>query len=110
MPDQQEQHSIESQWDPVYLHARKEAALILGVWFVAFLWTVPFSYFNGFNSQVPIEDIQFIVGIPTWVFWGIAVPWICCNLVTIWFCFRYFSEDDLEPPAADSAEPEGGRK
>lgn len=108
MPDQQSQPSIESQWDPVYVHARKEAVLILAVWFVAFLWTVPFCYFNGFNSQVEPGEIQFILGIPTWVFWGVAVPWIGCNLVTIWFCFWYFTEDDLEPPAA-SADAEGGR-
>ena len=101
MPDQESQPLIESQWDPVYLHARKEAALILGVWFVAFLWTVPFCYFNGYDSQIDVKELTFILGMPSWVFWGIAVPWMCCNLVTIWFCFGYFSEDDLEPHAAN---------
>lgn len=111
MPEKPQPDSIDSQWDPVYLHARKEAVLILGVWFLAFIWTVPYCYFNGYDSQVNIEEIQFILGMPTWVFWGIAMPWMCCNLATIWFCFWYFSEDDLEPSATDSqvAAPEGGR-
>lgn len=99
---------MDSEWDPVYLHARKEAALILGVWFLALLWTLPMSYLNGFESQVDIEDITFIVGMPTWVFWGIGFPWMMANLITIWFCFFYFSEDDLEPKESSLGEEKAG--
>jgi len=98
MTDSSEDRSLDSQWDPVYLHARKEAALILGIWLLALLWTLPFSYFNGFESQVAIEDVTFLWGMPRWVFFGIGCPWMVANILTIWFCFFYFSVDDLEPP------------
>lgn len=107
MTQQSEEQSLDSEWDPVYLHARKEATLILGVWFLALLWTLPMSYFNGFDSQVGIDDVTFMFGMPSWVFWGIGLPWMLANLATIWFCFFYFSEDDLEPPdISDDADGE----
>lgn len=107
MTQSSEDQSIDSEWDPVYLHARKEAVLILAVWFLALLWTLPMSYFNGFESQVDIEQVSFIFGMPKWVFWGIGLPWMMANLITIWFCFFYFSEDDLDPQQdADSSDDE----
>jgi len=87
MPDTPQKSPTDLEWDPVYLHARKEAWLILGVWFLAMLWTLPVSYFNGFDSQVDIEQVTFIWGMPSWVFWGIGLPWMVANLITIWFCF-----------------------
>jgi hypothetical protein len=101
MPDTPQKSPTDLEWDPVYLHARKEAWLILGVWFLAMLWTLPVSYFNGFDSQVDIEQVTFIWGMPSWVFWGIGLPWMVANLITIWFCFCYFSTDDLEPPESN---------
>ncbi|MDG2389167.1 MAG: DUF997 family protein [Planctomycetaceae bacterium] len=98
MPETPQEKLPDPQWDPVYLHARKEAMLILGVWFLALLWTLPVSYYNGFDSQIEIEQVTFIWGMPSWVFWGVGLPWMVANLITVWFCFFYFSADDLEPP------------
>jgi len=32
---------------------------------------------------------------PSWVVWGIAVPWIVADIFTVWFCFFYMKDDDL---------------
>jgi hypothetical protein len=36
-----------------------------------------------------------IMGIPTWLFWGIFMPWLAADAFTIWFCFFYMKDDEL---------------
>ncbi|MBX3439384.1 MAG: DUF997 family protein [Planctomycetaceae bacterium] len=82
--------------DPVYLHARREALVILALWAAAMLWVVPYSYFFGYHEITDPEQIKTIVGIPDWVFWGVLVPWIVCTLATIALCVWYIKDEDLE--------------
>ena len=79
--------------DPVFLHARREALWILGAWAACLLWAVPYCYLNGYNRSA--EELQTILGMPDWVFWGIVVPWILADVFAIWFCFFYMVDDDL---------------
>ncbi len=94
----------DDEWDPVFIHSRREARLIVLVWLVAMLWTVPYCYFTGFRKEGESPEVTFILGMPDWVFWGIAAPWMVANLFTVWFCFGYFVDDDLgrDPDEADS--------
>ena len=41
------------------------------------------------------ENIPTTLGMPSWVVWGIAVPWIVADIFTVWFCFFYMKDDDL---------------
>ena len=36
-----------------------------------------------------------IAGMPSWVFWGIMVPWALCALFTFWFAGFFMADDDL---------------
>lgn len=90
-----DQISDEPEWDPVFLHSRREAIVIVATWFVALIWTVPFCYLNGFQPESGAREVTFILGMPSWVFYGIACPWMAANLVTVWFCFGYFQVDEL---------------
>jgi len=83
------------EYDPVFLHARREAWIIFGVWVVAFLWAVPFCYLNGYGKTIDPQNFSTVWGIPTWLFWGIAFPWLVADLFTTWFCFFYMENDDL---------------
>jgi len=86
------------QYDPVYLNARREALIIFCVWAACLLWAVPYCYFNGYTSgdeAFQAESFATIWGVPSWVFWGIAMPWMAANVFTIWFCFFYMADDDL---------------
>ena len=49
-----------------------------------------------------------MLGFPTWVFWGILVPWMACTAVSVWFAFAFMGDEDLgEEPAGDA--PREGR-
>lgn len=92
--------------DPVFVHSRREAMLILIVWAVCFAWTVPYCYFTGFQTTAA-EDWQLSLtwGMPSWVVWGVAVPWLIAGVVSIAICLFVIEDDDLgladdEAPAA----------
>ena len=81
-----------------YRHARQEAFLIFCAWAAAFLWAVPYCYLTGFTTaaaSVEPAEIPLVMGIPSWVFWGIGVPWLVADLFTVWLCFFHMKDDDL---------------
>ncbi|HUG18894.1 MAG TPA: DUF997 family protein [Planctomycetaceae bacterium] len=102
----------DSDWDPVYIHSRREAILIICTWLVALLWTVPYCYLNGYLPAEVSREVTFIWGMPSWVFYGIACPWMIANLFTVWFCFGFFEDDDLgeNDPEGSSGEPYSGEE
>lgn len=88
--------SDDFEFDDTFLHARKEALIILGIWFVCLLWTIPYCYLNGFTD--PTSDaaaIPTVWGIPSWVFWGVGLPWLMADIATTWFCFVTMKDDNL---------------
>ena len=83
-------------WDPVFLHARREAVVILVLFAVCLVWSMGVCYFAGYLA--PGEDrphAATVLGIPAWAFWGILVPWLAVDAFTIWFCFFFMKDDDL---------------
>jgi len=106
--------------DPVYRHSIREAVFILVVWFGCFVWTCTYCYLYGYASHEPnptatpvaigelvgplesfnrdplVLEEPFGLGIPDWVFYGVVVPWLFCIVLTFWYCFYFFTEDDLE--------------
>jgi hypothetical protein len=87
-------------WDPVFLHARREALLILAIWGAALLWCIISSTSAGYAEVISTDaegsiSIETIWGIPRWVFFGIALPWLAADLFAIWFCFFCMVDDDL---------------
>ncbi len=89
------------EYDPTFLHSRREAAIIFGVWAAALVWTIPYCYFNGYTTLPSPDALETVWGVPSWVFWGVAFPWLLADLFTVWFCFFYMADDDLgdERPA-----------
>lgn len=87
--------SSELERDPVFLHSRREALIIFCAWLAGLVWAVPYCYTNGYIGNVDPENVKTILGIPSWVFWGIAVPWLVADIFTTWFVFFYMADDDL---------------
>ena len=81
--------------DPVVVHSRREAFWILGTWVVFMIWTVGYSALFGYD--ISPEELNLILGIPSWAFWGVVLPWIGATLFSIYFSVKIMVDDDLEP-------------
>ncbi len=82
-----------SSLDPTFVNARREAWLILCAWVVCLIWTVGYSAVAGYG--VLPEEVSIILGMPSWVFWGVLVPWVAATLFSVWFSLAYIADDDL---------------
>jgi hypothetical protein len=80
---------------PTLVRSRHEALLILAVYVLAMTWTGVVCYFWGYNRPPESLTYPLGLGIPDWVFWGIAVPWLACNLFTAWFTLCYMKDEQL---------------
>lgn len=96
----------EYELDPVFVNSRREAWFIFGLWFVCLIWAVPVSYSLGFGQPATPEDMPLVLGIPRWTFWGVLLPWLVADAVTLWFCFRYLKDDPLDAVAGEEAAEE----
>ena len=79
----------------VFLNSRREAIVIFGSWFVALCWSVPYCYFNGYGHTVDAETFSTTLGMPSWLFTGILLPWIIADLFSAWVCFCFMKDDEL---------------
>jgi len=91
-----------------FRQSRKEFRFMIATWTCFALWT---AGYNGLYAKGdPGEPIRLVLGFPSWVFWGIALPWAVALSVTIWFALRYMQDTDLGVDAGgdDSASGGGG--
>ncbi len=103
------------EYDPTFINSRKEAIIIFSVWILALLWTIPYCYLNGYPTDFDPDKMELVLGMPSWIVWGVAFPWMICNLFTVWFCLFYMKDDDLgenddlptENSKPENAKPEG---
>ena len=84
----------EDLYDPVLLHTRREAWVIVGAFVVCLLWSVPWCYLAGYPEPSG-GQVSTVLGIPAWVFWGVFVPWLAADVFGFWFCFFYMADDPL---------------
>ena len=80
--------------DPVVTHSLRESKTILMIWLIGFLWVVGYCYFFGYPE--PGESITIIMGMPSWVFWGVALPWVLATAANAWIALFGIAEDNLE--------------
>ena len=94
-------------YDPLFIHSRREAIFIFLLWLSCLLWCVPYCYMNGY---VPAgEEVEILWGLPRWIVMGVLGPWMVANVITFLFCAYIFREDELgespdESPHEDSPE------
>ncbi len=56
---------------------------------------MPYCYFNGYQTTHENWQLELTFGLPSWVVWGVAVPWIVCGAISIWYCLFLIEDDDL---------------
>ena len=85
--------------DPVYVHARSETTVIASLCILFLVITLIICGALGYDkSPTEIAQVDATMGMPTWVFWGLLVPWVMVNILTTVFCFTWMSDDDLSDP------------
>ena len=88
--------------DPLFINARRELVVSVLVFVVFGVWVIGVSWLLGRPEEA--ETIGSILGIPTWAFWGVAVPWVLANVFIFWFCFRFMADDDLVSVEGEEAD------
>lgn len=78
--------------------ARREALLVAGLWIAALLWSVGYSYLSGYGATA--DKLQFTLGFPSWIFWGVVAPWVLCAVISLFITRVLMTDEELggEPP------------
>ena len=84
-----------------FKRSRREAGWILIAWLVFAVWVV--GYCRAFAYENPGGDVATVMGMPSWIFWGIALPWFAATVFTIFFATWVMEDHPLE-----AVEGEGG--
>jgi hypothetical protein len=99
--------STASSSKTLLLHARREALIVIIVWAMALVWTVGYCYLRGYDhpadswlvqqgwAVAEAESQASLFGFPSWVLFGILIPWMLCSLFTVFFGFFGIRDDDL---------------
>ncbi len=66
---------------------------MLGFWAVLLLWVVGYCRLFGYGEVGKTPSM--ILGLPSWVVWGVFVPWLLATVFTGWFAIRWIADDDL---------------
>lgn len=86
--------------DPVLRSARREATLTLVFWLLVTCYCVGYCYWHGYahspeDLAQKAAELTFVLGVPSWVFWGLLVPWLGCLAFSTWFAFGFMADDPL---------------
>ena len=72
----------------------KEVKHLLLAWLFFASWVLIYCGFEAYGQDH--EDVKITFGMPSWVFWGIAVPWICSIIYTIYFSLFVMKDNEHE--------------
>ena len=82
--------------DPIFESSLRELKWILLAWLVNFIWVIGYcSLFGYSNSDATV------MGMPSWAFWGVFLPWIVMTLFTVWFAFFQMTDHPYEDEEHD---------
>ncbi len=98
MPKTPRIEPIKRRLDPVFVHSRLEAIVIAFLWTACTAYSCLYSYFLGYlrpGRDLGPSDVQPIMGVPSWFFWGVMAPWVVCGIANVLFSALFVKEDDL---------------
>ncbi len=76
-----------------FKQTKRELGIFLTGWLFFAAWVIIYSYFNAYKDQNKEPSITF--GMPSWVFWGIAVPWICATAFTVYLSLFVIKDQEF---------------
>ncbi|MEM7478098.1 MAG: DUF997 family protein [Planctomycetota bacterium] len=94
----------EYELDPVFVNSRREAWIILVVFLIFAVYSLTVCFIYGRQPEDgDLSKLRTFLGMPSWIAFGIVMPWLAANVVTAWFCFSFMSDDPLDEPYEQSA-------
>ncbi len=84
--------------------SRREAIATAVVWLAACAWVVGYAVMNAYKQEAAPA---LVLGMPSWVFWGVIAPWFAILAITIWAAFWGIRDEDLGEDHADDELPHG---
>ena len=91
--------------DPLLCSARRELKVAVIFWVVFATWAIGLGKLLAYRKPPEGEMISMLMGMPSWVFWVVMLPWFLATLFTLWFALRFMKDHDL---LADSGMNEDG--
>lgn len=91
-PMDRDDESIE--YDPAYLNSLRELKILACFGVGSLLYTVGYSAMFGYRRPESQAEQAITLGMPSWVFWGVLLPWIFTGAVTIAFALFVMRDDD----------------
>ena len=92
----------------------KEAKLVVCIWLIGLIYTAVVIGLWGYVPPAERPDQpSLIFGVPSWVVWGLFVPWVVQVGVTWWFALRVLKDDEPyvdwngTKPGGERSEPPG---
>ncbi|MFO0953685.1 MAG: DUF997 family protein [Isosphaeraceae bacterium] len=79
--------------DPLLRASKREALAVAGIALLAMAYTMVYCVNYGYGREA--EPIRFVLGFPSWIFWGVVAPWTVCTLVCAGFSWWFMEDVDL---------------
>ena len=74
--------------------SRRETIVILVIWSVVCIWVMLSSHFLGYVDDT--SDVKILFGMPSWVTWSIALPWLVSSTISLWFALGFMKDEATE--------------
>lgn len=83
-----------------------ESRWMLAFWLICFAWVIGYSLSFGFgHDRSGVDDgqeIAIVGGVPSWVFWGVGMPWLVATVFSSWFALSHMQDDSLDGDTLDA--------
>ena len=77
-----------------FSQSKRELMIILSTWAVFCAWVV--GYCSAFGYHREGEELEIVLGMPAWVVWGIALPWLVATVFTVIFGMKIMKDRPLD--------------
>lgn len=95
--------------DPVYKNGLKDARFGMTFWAITTVVVCGGSWFMGYQHvgrRLTAADIKPVMGIPSWFFWSVVVPWVLCSVICVVYAGFIMTDDDLGQDHTDELNQE----
>ena len=69
----------------------REALIVAVIWIITCVYTVGYAAFFAYRQN----GSSLVLGVPSWVVWGVIVPWFVSLAVTLWFAAVGMKDEPL---------------